>query len=394
MATDTEEVTTLGSPAADEQMAKDWDAIREKYTVEEEVSTLPAKETNDAEPAEAKEKPRDEKGKFAKPAKAEPAAKGAPETPALAAAAKPAADAAQFAAEQGADAQTLERDLNRAPSSWKPAAKAAWAALAPEIRAEVLRREGDFLNGQAGLLPDAQFGKELRQVIDPYRMLIEAEGGTPARAVADLMRTAALFRTGTAQQKQAALAQIAQQFGIPLPQSGQIGAEGAQGAQIQQPQQPFLDPRVDTLLARMERQQREQEAVDGARRQSAVSKWENEANAKGEPLRPYVSDVIDDMVAIIPQIRSRNPGAGEHEVLQQAYESATWANPEIRALLQKQSQDELEAKRREDTLRKSAEAKKAASVNLPRRAARTTQAAKGTMEDTIRETWSEIRNRA
>lgn len=365
-----EEVATLGSPAADEKIADDWKAITEKYAVE------PVEEVKDEKPGEDKvekpEKARDEKGKFAKPDKAEPAAKDVVQTVAL-------ADAPAQAAET---APVDGRDLNRAPSSWKPAAKAAWATLPPEIRTEIQRREGDFLNGQAGLLPDAQLGKSMRQIIEPHAGRIQAVGGAE-KAIAGLLQTEAVLSQGQQAQKIAAIQELIRYYGVQMPQP-QIGADGQ--VQAIQPQQTFSDPRVDTLLARMEAQQRAQESSDSSRRQTVINKWENETDAKGLPLRPYVANVIDEMVAIIPQVRARNPGLGEQDVLQQSYESAIWAHPEIRPLLQKQQQDELEAKRREETLRKSADARKAASVNVPRRSALAPQAAKGSMEETIRET--------
>lgn len=368
---DQSESLSLGTPEADARMAEDWKAIVAKHQVDDEPA--PAKETPEVtDDADKQGKARDEKGKFAKSdkdARAEKVEKTAEDAPAEPQEAAPAAQE-----------NTEGRDLNRAPSSWKPAAKAAYNALAPEIKAEIHRRESDFMKGQSGLLPDAQFGKTIRQVAEPYRMLIESEGGTVEKAFSDLLRTAALFRTGTQQQKQQALTQIAHQYGIPMPQA-QIGSDGPQavGQQVE-------DPRVTALLHRMEAELRQREQVESSRRTAAADRWMNEVDAKGQPLRPYVDNVIDDMVPLVAQIRTKEPAMSETEIFQKAYEAATWANPEIRALMVKQQQDELEAKRREETLRKANEAKKAASVNVPRRAVGRTQAAKSSMEETIRET--------
>lgn len=369
---DQSESLSLGTPEADARMAEDWKAIVAKHQVDEEPAAEAPESVEKTEAPEKAEKARDEKGKFAKAEKVEKPA--------------PAATPEETPAEpQEAAAATPEnpegRDLNRAPSSWKPAAKAAYNALPPEIKAEIHRRESDFMKGQSGLLPDAQFGKSIRQVAEPYRMLIESEGGTVEKAFSDLLRTAALFRTGTHQQKQQALSQIAHQYGIPMPQA-QIGGE--QGAPQAGPQ-VYEDPRVSTLLQRMEAESRQREQADNSRRTAAADKWMNELDAKGQPVRPYLDNVIDDMVPLVAQMRARDPSVSEAEIFQKAYEAATWANPEIRALLVKQQQDELEAKRREETLRKANDAKKAASVNVPRRAVGKTQAAKGSMDETIRE---------
>jgi hypothetical protein len=277
-----------------------------------------------------------------------------------------------------APAPEPSRDINRAPSSWKPTAKAAWSNLPPEIRAEVHRRESDFLKGQSGLLPDAHLGQEMRQVIDPYRMLIDSEGGTPARAVGDLLKTAALFRMGTQEQKQQALMQIARQFNVQMP-----ALQSADGQPINQPTQPANDPRVDQLYQYLHGQEMARQQQAQRETESAAEAWINEASPDGKPLRPYLDDVMSGMNVRVPQIRQMNPSLSHKEVLQQAYEQEIWANPEIRSLLIKQQQDELQARSRTENQERVNLAKRASSVNVPRRGSTLTPAKPGTMAETI-----------
>jgi hypothetical protein len=348
----------------DEELADEWQRIQARHMSDDGDKPEPAAEAETTDDAgdEAEGVPaRDDKGRFAS-GKAEDEAATQPEAKAdEAPAAEPEAQA-----EPTDDAPA--RDLNRPPSSWKPAAKAAWDALPPEIRAEVHRRESDWLQGQAQLLPDAELGRSMRQTIEPYRMLIEAEGGTPERAVSHLLQTAALFRVGTAEQKQAALAQIAQQYGIQMP-------GGAQQADPYAQAQGFRDPRVDQMLqqqemARLQQEadQRRREEAETARLSSVVQTWSDAVDSAGKPLRPWFGNVEADLAALIPQVRASNPGMKAEDVLQQAYDRAVWAHPEIRPLLLKQQQDQMEAKRRADNQLRVQEAKKAASVNVPRRA--------------------------
>jgi hypothetical protein len=218
-----------------------------------------APETEVVETLETKvdERARDESGKFAKAAKeakapvekATPAPKEA--TPVVADSSEPAPQA------------TPARDITRPPSSWKPAIREEWGKLSENVRAEIQRREQDYQNGQAQLLPDATMGKQMRAVIEPYRMLIDAEGSTPDRAVADLLRTAATLRIGSQQEKLNALLGVVRDYGIDLPalvQQRMQQAGNPQAPQAQQAQQ-FRDPRVDQMLREQaqERQQREQQ---------------------------------------------------------------------------------------------------------------------------------------
>jgi hypothetical protein len=309
----------------------------------------PADDAESAPETPEASRARDESGKFVKAAEkpAEIAESGGEAAPV-----EPAAAIEPMVTRQG---KTI--DVNRPPSSWRPLAKAEWEKLPPTVRAEIHRREEDSFRGLAEIQPDVQLGRSIKQVIEPYRMLIEAEGGTPERAVAQLLQTAALFRVGTPAQKQQALMGIAQQYGIQMPDGSQ---------QYQQPQpvyqpQEFRDPRVDQMLWQQEQQQSQHF-------ESAVERFQTEADAQGKPLRPYFADVEREMVAFIPQIKGEMPGATPAEILQQAYDRATWAHPEIRQLLQQKQMSELEAARRTENQRRISEAKKAASVNTPRRA--------------------------
>lgn len=377
----------LNDANVDESIAADWKEILERHAVEEPEPSAttpePAAEPTD-EPPEQKVAPaRDESGKFVKAEKQDGESKQTKETQALqqddrqAVGAQPAVEVDRGAV----------RDVNKAPSSWKPTARAEYDKLPPAIKAEIHRREQDFQNGQTQLLPDAQFGKSLRQTIEPYRMLIEAEGGTPERAVADLLRTAAIFRVGTPQQKLQAVAGIATQFGVDLTPLYQQ----QQGQQASQPaQQVYRDPRVDQLLADQQRQNTERQQREMADLESTVTQWMNAVDTQGNPTRPYAADVINEMYALIPQLREANPVLTNAQLLEEAYNRATWAHPEVRTLLQQKAAADREAQRQAENQTRVREARRAASVNVPRRASTPTPAKPGRIEDTIAETAREL----
>lgn len=397
----------------DDELAADWKEISKKHGAPDEGETPPAGDgEGDAEvevEADA-EKPRDGK----RPEKAEAADKGetdAPtrdkktgrykpvakakpgeEAPAAARAEKPKADTqpTERAGQQPAVAQPPQRDLTRAPSTWSPRERSAWANVPAEARAAIHRREADFLQGQSQLLPDAQFGAEMRSTIEPYRMLIDSEGGTPAAAVLDLLKTAAILRTGAEQDKYRTIANIANRFGINLRLfSGQPAQPGAQPQSLA-PGQHFRDPRVDQLLAAQQTEQQQRFAQEHRAAEQTVTQWMNEADAAGQPRRPYAADVIDAMASMIPQIKQANPGLAYAQILDAAYEAATWANPEIRQLLQQQQQTATDATRRAENQRRAQDARRGASVNVPRRGGTPRRQPPGTMEDTIAETAREL----
>lgn len=380
----------LNDKDIDADMAADWTAIQEKYAVEEVETPEPVVEVEAKADAETIPVSREADGKFKakeadkeeKPKVDAKADKGTPD----AKAAKAVPDAVDPTADQP---QT--RDTTRAPSTWKPAARAEYEKLPPAIKAEIHRREADFQNGQAQLLPDATMGKNMRQVIEPYRMLIEAEGGTPERAVADLFRTAAIFRTGSVQQKYQAIVDISQQFGIDLRYLSQA-VEQQQGAAPNQAQQPqnFRDPRVDQMLHQQNLERNQAAEREKQTMESTVTRWMNEQDAQGHPKREYLGDVINEMSALVPQIRQNDPTMTHAQALDAAYDRAIWAHPEIRTLLAQKQQTELETQRRADNQKRVSDARKAGSVNVTRRASIPSAGKPGTMDETILATAREL----
>jgi hypothetical protein len=368
----------------DTEMAADWAAIQEKFAEPEAPEAELAPETEVVETLETKvdERARDESGKFAKAPKeakapvekATPAPKEA--TPVVADSSEPAPQA------------TPARDITRPPSSWKPAIREEWGKLSENVRAEIQRREQDYQNGQAQLLPDATMGKQMRAVIEPYRMLIDAEGSTPDRAVADLLRTAATLRIGSQQEKLNALLGVVRDYGIDLPalvQQRMQQAGNPQAPQAQQAQQ-FRDPRVDQMLQQQAQERHQQEQRYQAEMGNTVTAWMDAVDASGQPVRPYIGDVINEMSVLVAQLKQSNPSLTHVQALDEAYERAIWANPEIRQVLQSKQQTEREQQQRAANQTRVADARRAASVNVPRRASTPAPGKPGKLEDTINET--------
>lgn len=387
--------------AVDKEIGEDWTRILDEHRDEETPAEAPALETPDpaaaapaevpgdeAAPAAAPDRARAEDGKFVKtrPAKVEKVA-AAPADPAA-----PPADPNDPAAPHP-NARTM--DITRAPSSWKPAARAEFAKLPESARQEIHRREADYMARQAEVMPIAQFGRTMKETIEPFRMLIDSEGGTPEGAVRELLLTAASLRTGTMGQKFQTMANIAARYGVPLTlydkdgkplnqqqQSQVFNGGGAPGSAPQ----PFQDPRVDELLRSMQTRDEQEAQSRYQANLGTVNAWMTANDAQGQPLRPYVNDVLDDMMARVQTLRAANPNLTSIEALDQAYTAATWANPEVRQILLDQQGKQAEAKRRAESQQRVRGARQAASVNVPRRSSIPAQAAPVSMDQTLMDT--------
>lgn len=368
----------------DEQIAADWKAIQERHKEEPEAIGERA-ETLEAEPEAlaSPEKPRDEAGKFVKAPKeahakeAKPAQKeGLPnEVPVLS---EVKDDASSRAIEQP------QRDLTRAPSTWKPQIRAEWEKLPPTVKAEIHRREADFQNGQAQLLPDARLGNAMRSVTEPYRAIIEQSYGSPDRAMSAFLQSAGTLQLGNPQQKLAEIVRISQQFGIDLSQLS------GQGEPQTQQSQEFRDPRVDQLFRERDTEREQRTQAEQRQLETVATAWMSEVDAQGQPKREYLQDVMQEMSVLISQIKQTNPLLTHAQVLDQAYDRAVWANPNTRQALQGKQQSELLERQRAANQTRVQDAKRAASVNVPRRASTPSPVKPGDMVDTITNTAREL----
>jgi hypothetical protein len=168
---------------------------------------------------------------------------------------QPPAAAAPVQAPAGAPAAPAAAEL-KPPASWTPAAREKWAALDPDIRAEVHRREGEAQRVLQQSAQSRQFVDAFENVVRPFEVFIRSENASPLQAVQNLMSTAAEFRVGTPARKVELVAGIIKNFGIDLQALDSVLAgEVPQGGGQQQ--QQYRDPRVDQLLA--SQQQREQQ---------------------------------------------------------------------------------------------------------------------------------------
>lgn len=372
------ESPSLTDKDVDADIAADWQAILDRQTDEDEEELLEerSQETEREEtppPAakqpETKEAPRGKNGRF------QPRQQESSEPPEQ-------TEQQQLGNQEG----RRQWDLTRAPSSWRPTARKDWEKVPESVRAEVYRREEDSARGAQQLQESARFGQSIQRVIDPHRQMIEMEGGTPEGAVQELLRTAAVLRLGTPQQKYQTFATIAQRYGVNLAAFAQQPS-GVNQNQNLRPQQQFMDPRVDTLLQNMQQDAQNRARQEFTDTENLAVAWMTESDQQGNPLRPYAGDVVDDMSALIPSVKARNPTWSHAQVMQAAYDQAIWANPEIRQILQAEGREKSAANPNPgENLQRVNGAKRAASVNTPRRASIPQAGPIGSMDDTLVET--------
>ena len=242
--------------------------------------------------------------------------------------------------EQQAAKQDQAGKVDAAPTSWSAAAKAKWAAIDPEIRAEIARREADVTRGFTKMDEERAFGKTLREIINPYMPIISAEGGTPDRAVRELLNTAYLLRTAPVAQKVALVRQTCQQFGIPL-------------EQLSQPQ-----AQVHPVIADLQRQIGE---LTNARQVEQTQRQHQETTLLASEIQTFAAEPGHEHFEAVKAHMAALLQSGLAQDLKDAYDQAIWARPDLRSTLLQSQQQTAEEKRVAEAKAKAEAARRAGS---------------------------------
>lgn len=198
-----------------------------------------------------------------------------------------------------------------APSSWKRDVASKWAELPAEIRAEVQRRENDYHKSVSELKQDAGIGRTMVQAITPYAENIRSAGVDVPTAITKLLQADHTLRNGDPQTKMQFLAQMAQDYGIPL----------ADVAKLPEPDPSMvaLRRRVEDAENRAMQFQREQQQAQQTALETEIQRF------AADPAHPHFEAVKSEMGSLLQ--------SGMVQTLQEAYDKAVWMRDDLRKSL-------------------------------------------------------------
>lgn len=280
----------------------------------EEYKARPQESQEPAETlAETRDDGRDDKGRFAKK-------DGESEQPVEKADDKPVeqtTDTSPEKVEAPEEPQQTDNTSARPPGGWSVASKAEWEKLPDSVRADIAKRENEVNEGfkQYSGLKDVipyqqhytQQGSSVKQALDAYTALDNAMSRDAVSTIAYMCEQKGVQPVHMAYA-------ILQKAGIQIPeQQGQ--------PQASQPQ-VFKDPRVDEIQRMLEEDRRNREVAEHQQVSQTIEQF------SADPKNRYFENVKVTMGHLIQ--------TGQASGLQDAYDKACWANPEIRTLLIKQ----------------------------------------------------------
>lgn len=195
----------------------------------------------------------------------------------------------------------------------------AFSKLPAELQQHVARTM-DSLNEQATRY--AGLG-QLEQLIAPRRQNWALNGMTEAQAVNQLFALSDFASTKPAEFIQ----YFAQQNGIDL-EEVVFGAEP-------------VDPQTSAMQRELQELRQQVSGMTTQQQQSAhtavineVVAFAEEKDAQGQPLRPYFNDLGDAIMPFIQAVQQQQPGWSRSQILQEAYDRASWGTPTVRAKIQ------------------------------------------------------------
>jgi len=151
---------------------------------------------------------RDEQGRFAENKEA----KAAPKAPPAAAATVQQTPQQPQAPTQGAI--TPAPDGGKYPTTWKKGLESQWTALAPEVKAEILRREGNYASGVSTYKQEWDRAKPLIDALAPYQQILQQNNIKPDQHIGTLLKIHHDIVTGSPQQKASIMMNLMRGNGI------------------------------------------------------------------------------------------------------------------------------------------------------------------------------------
>lgn len=317
-------------------------------SIEEDIRNAMASLKTDAESAPSEpviEKPRDDTGKFAEK---QPETTSKRDTLSLP---EKTGDANAVVAEVSeAPVATLQ-----APKGLRPEFKAKFGELPADWQAEISRRESDAAKAVTAQDEERMLGKKVNEMASPYLPTIRAEGATVEKAFQDYLQTAHVLRQGTDYQKAQSIAAVMGQFKV----NPQVLLSILQGGNVNTGNQPSpaqYNPQLETLQQRVDRMERErQDEVQQRQLQEEHSLKSQIEDFSSKPGHEHFDRVRSHMGVLLEN--------GMATDLDDAYNRAVYADPEIRSTLIA-SQEQATAGQRLSEVKAKAEAARRAGGSV------------------------------
>jgi hypothetical protein len=240
------------------------------------------------------------------------------------------------------------------PASWSAEMKAKVGSIPPDVLAYAAQRDSEQNKRIADLGQEQKAFAPVRSTLEHYGRMFEANGVSYAEGLQNLLSSAESLQ----RDPEGFVRKLARQYNVDLREPA--GAAPADDAQPESAHIRALQSHIERLERQvaetsnrvMSREQAEQQA------QAAIALTAVEKFAADKPdfdlLRPKMAEIA----------KTLDPNLSDRELIEKAYEEASWAHPDTRAK-RKEAEAKAQADRAAKEARERAEkAKKSASINV------------------------------
>lgn len=241
-------------------------------------------------------------------------------------------------------AQETAQPSITAPNSWSAEMKAKFGSLPPEAQQYIAQRESEMHAAITQKGEQIKAFEPIRQTLDQHREVFAKNGVSEAEGIARFMAADRFLESNPTE----AIKWLADSYGVDLRQLTTGEQSSTDQPQAQTPREVLELRRelaqVKSYLTAQQRQSHEAE-------QATVVKTVEDF-AKDKPHFEKVRKIMGSLMQ-----------AGEASDLDDAYQKATYAHPEVRQLILEDQRKADEAKRKAEQEKAVSQAKKAGAVN-------------------------------
>lgn len=249
-------------------------------------------------------------------------------------------DAGRFAKKEASPSQPAAEKV-APPDGWEAPAGVDWNRLPRTVQEALRAREDQVRATMAEAEP-------LKAVVQQYASAFQARGVAPVEGLQGLLSTYAALEQNPSQ----TLQWLAERYGLA------VVDPRTQAQQAKPATDEWVDPQVESLrkeLADVKAFMTQAQQASYQQQQAAVQRLQTDLLSEVEAFRkdrPHFDAVRHDMAILVREGRAKD--------LAEAYEMATWMNPQTRAALADEQRKTEEAER----AKRAKEAARAAQVNV------------------------------
>lgn len=268
---------------------------------------------------------------------------------------------------------------NVPPDTWTKEMQAKWAGVAPDVQAEIRRREGDIAKYVNESRPRVEIGKRFEQVIEPFVPVFQRTGLDPWQHVSNLLQAHAAMTFGSPQEKYNAFAGLAQAAGVDLRglATGNMDLAVNNPAMLRISQ---LEQTINDLRSGVTQVTSTVQAARTAELEDAVLRFGQDVEA-----HPFFWEVTDEVQRFLKTGAATN--------LDSAYQLALMANPSVKQKVLDREMEKRSAASKQTEAARAAKAAKAAGANVRSRKGGRAAPETGSIDDTLKTTMAEINAR-